>query len=99
MSRVSECRDCDELISFIQGSNGRWIPVEPGTENRHRCKLEQRCESCGETFQGANWMKTCPKCYRSGRTAQNPVQEPPTPARDPERLREADDVDEDIPPF
>lgn len=95
MPRVSECRDCDATITFIE-RNGRWIPVDPGSEKRHRCQLDQVCQACDKTFKGAPWMKTCPDCYRSGRTSR-PPQAPPKPAREPERLREGDDVDDDVP--
>lgn len=89
-----ECRDCDQPIQFIE-KNGRWIPVEPGTERRHRCQLDQECEACRKTFKGAPWMKTCPDCYRSGRTASSASQEPATPPRERERLK--DDQDDDVP--
>jgi hypothetical protein len=99
MGRLTDCKDCDAPITFIEGRNGKWIPVDPGTENRHRCQLDQNCQSCGKPFKGANWMKTCPDCYRTGRTVSDRNQAAPAPARKAEALTEADHVDDDIPPF
>ncbi len=87
-----ECRDCDAPIQFIQGRDGRWIPVDPGTETRHRCQLDQTCEACEKPFKGAPWMKTCPSCYKSGRSSRS-SQEPASPPRERERLKDAPDDD------
>lgn len=89
-----ECRDCDAPIQFIEGRNGKWIPVDPGTETRHRCQLDQTCEACDKSFKGAPWMKTCPDCYKSGRTSRS-SHEPARPPRKKERLE--GDPDDDVP--
>lgn len=87
-----ECRDCGAPIQFIQGRNGRWIPVEPGTEDRHRCQIERTCESCEATFKGAPWMKLCPDCYKTGRSSRSPSDEA-RPPRAKERLKPGDEDD------
>ena len=93
MARAArECRDCDAPIQFIE-RNGRWIPVEPGTERRHRCQLDQVC-LCGAKFKGAPWMKDCPKCYKGGGSSGS-SQAAASPPRERERLK--DDQDDDIP--
>ncbi len=93
------CKDCGEPIGFIQGENGRWIPVDPGTEKRHVCQLSQTCESCEKTFQGAPWMKVCQDCYRSGgRAPERPGAAPRSP-RTPEPLDGGPLDDDDAPPF
>ena len=89
-----DCRDCGAPIQFIEGKNGRWIPVTPGTETRHRCELDQTCEACEKTFRGAPWMKTCPDCYRSGRSPRS-SRGPASPPRTKERLE--GDPDDDVP--
>ena len=86
-----DCRDCGAPIQFIE-RNGRWIPVQPGSERRHRCQLDQECEACRKTFKGAPWMKTCPDCYKTGRRSR-PSQEPASPPRERERLKDAPDDD------
>ena len=94
MARAArECRDCDAPIQFIE-RNGRWIPVEPGTETRHRCQLDQECEACRKTFKGAPWMKTCPECYKGRRSART-SQAAASPPRERERLK--DGQDDDVP--
>ena len=91
-----ECRDCGAPIQFIEGRNGKWIPAEPGTEDRHRCQLDQTCEACGKPFKGANWMSVCQSCYKAqGRNDPGPS-ERPSPPRTKEPLK--DDLDDD-PPF
>jgi len=70
MARTN-CRDCGAPIAWDK-RDGRWIPIEPGTQDReggakrHICQLKQTCEDCGAEFQGASWMKICQKCYRAG---------------------------------
>jgi hypothetical protein len=83
------CRDCGARIQFIE-REGRWIPVEPGTEDRHRCEIDVVCQSCGETFRGGSWMKQCPKCYKGGRSAS---QEPASEPRAKEKLEPVSDDD------
>ena len=92
---LRECRDCGAPIQFIEGRNGRWIPVTPGTEDRHRCELDQTCETCQATFKGAPWMKTCPNCYKGGRSSRS-AQEP---ARAPRAKEKLDPGGEDDVPF
>jgi len=87
MGRTAECRDCGELIEFIEGRNGKWIPARPGTEERHRCQLDQTCEGCQKTFKGANWMKVCPDCYRSGGRSSRSSPEPASPPRTREDVK------------
>jgi hypothetical protein len=64
-----ECRDCGAEIEWDK-KDGRWIPCEPGSvaskagAKRHVCALTQTCEDCGSKFEGPNWMKVCPECYR-----------------------------------
>jgi len=89
------CRDCQAPIEFIQGRNDRWIPVEPGTENRHRCKLERTCENCESKFEGAPWMKLCPDCYKGGRSSRSSS----GGARPPRTKEELDPGGEDGVPF
>lgn len=92
------CRDCGEEIEFFQAGD-RWIPVIPGTEDRHRCKLDVRCESCQKIFQGAPWMRVCSECYRSG---GNSPERPPDPASKPRKREPLQDdmrFDDDLPPF
>jgi hypothetical protein len=96
MSR-SNCKDCQAPIEW-QEENGRWTPLDPRTQQRHRCQIDQTCETCEKTFKGANWMTTCPSCYRSGRSAQNRDQAEPEPAHEPEALRPGG-YDDDVPPF
>lgn len=93
------CRDCGAEIAFIEGRNGRWIPVTPGTEDRHRCELDQVCESCEATFKGANWMKVCPECYRSGGKPPKAPPAAPSPSRTKEPLQDDMSFDDDAPPF
>ena len=64
---VTACKDCHAPIDFIQLDSGRWRPVRPGTREFHRCKLEQTCADCGDKFEGAPWMKTCPTCFKNNR--------------------------------
>ncbi len=79
-----ECRDCGEEIEW-SNDTGRWLPMDPATRERHRCQIDQRCESCSDIFQGAPWMKQCPKCYKAGRAIGHNT--PAEPARSP-RTRE-----------
>ncbi len=95
MSR-SNCRDCQAPIEW-QEKNGRWIPLDPITLQRHRCEVD-RTRHCGKTFKGAPWMESCPKCYRSRPKAQNRDQPAPEPAHEPEALRPGG-YDDDVPPF
>ena len=55
------CKDCHKPIKWTS-RNGRWIPLEPRTDDRHRCQIDRTCEGpgCGKGFQGAPWMKLCP---------------------------------------
>jgi hypothetical protein len=89
-----ECRDCDAPIEFIERQGRGWIPVEPGTERRHRCQLDQTCENCQKPFKGAPWMKTCPDCYRGGANPRS-SQTAASPPRERERLKP--DRDDDVP--
>ena len=94
------CKDCGKPIGFIQDDQtGRWIPVDPGTEERHRCDLPQVCGTCSKEFRGAPWMDKCPDCFRSGRSSPNRPQEPARSPRTPEPLRGGPVDDDDAPPF
>lgn len=100
MSRGGKaCRDCGAEITFIEGRNGRWIPVTPGTEDRHRCELDQVCDACHETFKGAPWMDLCPGCYKNG---GKPPESTPAATSAPgtrETLQDDPRDDNDAPPF
>ncbi len=63
MASESNCKECGAPIKW-QNREGRWIPLEPRTDRRHLCQLDQKCESCGGTFKGANWMSVCQPCYK-----------------------------------
>lgn len=88
------CRDCGEPIEFRKNSNDRWFPADPATGKSHRCMLDQRCESCGKKFRGADWMKVCGDCYRAGQEGE----ESPKPAGAREPLNSGG-FDDDVPPF
>ena len=94
------CKDCDEPIGFVKDpQNGRWIPVNPGTEERHRCDLPQTCGTCSKEFRGAPWMDKCPSCFRSGARGGGSPPAAPSPSRPSEPLQ-GDLVDDpDAPPF
>lgn len=93
------CKDCGEPIGFIKNDQDRWIPVDPGSERRHVCKLSQTCESCEKTFQGAPWMKVCQECYRSGGNTPERPGAAPSASRPPEPLQGDLVDDDDAPPF
>lgn len=94
------CKDCDAPIGFIQDDqNGRWIPVDPETEVRHRCDLPQTCGTCSKEFRGAPWMDKCPECFRSGRSSPDRPPAAPRPSRPPEPLQGDLVDDDDAPPF
>ncbi len=89
-----ECRDCGEAIEWKE-AGGRWIPIDPTTQERHRCQIDQRCESCSDVFPGAPWMKQCPKFYKAGRPiGHNTDAEPARSSRSREVLTE-DPSDDD----
>lgn len=64
---TTNCKDCAAPIGFIKGENGRWRPVEAGTETFHRCRLVQICEGCQSHFDGSPWMKLCKACFSNNR--------------------------------
>jgi hypothetical protein len=51
MARTN-CRECGAPIAWDK-RDGRWIPIEPGTQDRegggkrHVCQKDQTCEDCG----------------------------------------------------
>ena len=61
---TTNCKDCAAPIGFVRGNNGRWRPVNAGTQTFHRCKLPQICDNCLEHFEGAPWMNLCPTCFK-----------------------------------
>lgn len=92
---MADCRHCGKPIKFVN-IEGRWKPTDPNTGDPHRCELPQKCEQCGETFQGSPWMKECPQCYRGGLRKDRVFrgrQGDGEPAREPERLKEGGDDD------
>ncbi len=93
---TAECKDCHKPIKWTS-RNGRWIPLEPRSDERHRCQIERTCEGpgCGKAFKGAPWMDLCPECYRNQGGGRKRVQEPARPSQPKERLEE--DFDDDIP--
>ncbi len=93
----SSCKDCQAPIKWRQ-DGGRWIPLDPATEERHRCQIERTCEGpgCGKAFKGAPWMKLCPECYRNQGGGRERPQEPARSSRPKEPLQE---VGDDEPPF
>lgn len=99
---ASSCKDCGAPLDWEQ-AGGRWIPNDPTTGQRHRCEIDVRCESCQEIFQGAPWMKQCPKCYRAGGNtggrASNSPPAAPSPSRPKEPLQDDMRFDDDKPPF
>ncbi len=99
MASESTCKECGAPIKW-QERNGRWIPLEPRTDRRHTCQLDQKCESCGAAFKGANWMAVCPACYKrdsGGAGNRQPAQT--TARREPERLKPGPRGQEDDVPF
>lgn len=98
MTKQNLCRHCDEAISFIK-KDGRWIPVVPGTEKRHVCQLDQICEDCQTEFQGAPWMKRCPKCFSDSRPGRRGFARsaPQAPAKREELPPVEDDFFDDVP--
>lgn len=93
------CKDCGEPIGFIKNENDRWIPVDPGTEKRHVCQLDQTCLGCQKTFKGAPWMDKCPECFRSGRNSPERPPAAPSASRPSEPLQGGLLDDDDAPPF
>ena len=88
-----DCRHCGAPIQFIEGPNGGWIPVTPGTEERHQCpKVTIYCEKCQKPFKGASWMKQCPDCYKGGRSSRSSSGDA-SPPRERERLKPGQDDD------
>ena len=89
------CRDCAAPIKW-QSRNGRWVPLDPYTGDRHRCSIEKTCEGpgCGKTFKGAPWMKHCPECYKIHGSGRSRPQEPASKPRKREPLKPggSDDV-------
>ena len=73
---VTSCKDLHAPIDFIQLDSGRWRPVRPGTREFHRCTLEQTCDDCGDKFEGAPWMKTCPSCFKNNRPGREGFRKP-----------------------
>lgn len=91
------CKDCGQSIKWVN-TNGRWIPMTPGGDERHRCQLDLTCEApgCGKAFKGAPWMKVCPACYkRDSGKADNSSPDETSAARRRESLRE--DIGDDDP--
>lgn len=97
MSRTNACRDCGESIQF-EKQHGKWVPLDPATHQRHRCKLNQHCGTCGGTFQGSPWMKKCPQCFQDSRNTTEKFNRTRTGiegaveyGRDREKLNEGND--------
>jgi hypothetical protein len=87
------CKHCGARIQFIE-REGRWIPVDPGTEDRHTCPtVTKYCETCEKPFEGASWMKQCRRCHHLGAGARNKPQDDARPARTREPLKEVPDDD------
>ncbi len=93
-----QCRDCGAPLEWGK-QDGRWIPCEPGTVvegkgKRHICALTQTCEDCGSEFDGPNWMKVCPECYRTaGKGNGGGAQAAPKRPKEPLKPGGADDGD------
>jgi uncharacterized Zn finger protein (UPF0148 family) len=99
MASESNCKDCGSPIKW-QNRDGRWIPLDPRSDRRHTCQLDQKCESCGAPFKGANWMKVCPACYKRDSTGgRNGPPAETRPAREPERLAPGPRDQKDDVPF
>lgn len=105
---MATCKSCGNGIEWVN-NGGKWQPLEPGTGERHRCKIQRRCASCGEPFMGANYMKLCMPCYRNAQAApheaprRGPAHPPrhtrrKAPAKPREPLqRDLDEFNDDIP--
>ncbi len=72
MGNVTDCKHCKEPISF-QKTDGRWIPVDPQTNQRHQCKVDVECQECHVTFRGSPWMKLCSICWDDEHLDKNRV--------------------------
>lgn len=90
------CKHCGDPIVWGRQGDGKWFPVEPGTDSRHRCQLPQTCNQCGRDFKGGPWMKKCPECF-TNKPASGANSEKPADARAPEPLRESNDDEPDYP--
>lgn len=77
----AKCKDCGASISWIKRGE-KWVPLDPGSEKRHVCDLDQYCEVCEKIFKGSNYMKVCPECYRN-RPKPDPAPRREPPAREP----------------
>lgn len=97
MARTRECRDCDQPIEFMKTPSGKWMPVNLGTTERHRCQLDQTCTSCQKSFKGAPWMTLCPDCYRAGGTPSRRAQGGDSRPRTREDLKPGAYDDDDQP--
>ena len=97
---MAQCRNCSAEIKF-EKIGGKWVPMDPGTLERHRCQLDQNCQDCGKTFQGAPWMTQCRDCWDQANLDKNRVnrgrEKAPAPAQDVEPLNE--DWDDSQAPF
>lgn len=89
------CKDCHKPIKWTS-RDGRWIPEDPRTGDRHRCKIDRTCEGhgCGKVFQGAPWMKLCPACYKTQGGGRKGGQEPARSSR-PKEVLEGGPLDDD----
>lgn len=97
---MAECKHCNAPIKFINIS-GKWVPTEPETGARHKCKIERVCERCGDDFQGSPWMTLCRDCWDTENMDKNRVNRgrsrAPQKPQEPETLRE--DLDDVETPF
>lgn len=73
---TKSCNYCQASIDFAQTAQGRWRPVDAGTQNWHRCKLEQKCGVCGGVFEGAPWMDKCPQCFKDSKPSRRGFKPP-----------------------
>ena len=90
MGNVTKCKDCGEPISF-QKTDGRWMPVDPQTNQRHQCETDIECQECHVTFRGSSWMKLCSICWDDENLDKNRVHRGrggrPQSPRKPERVK------------
>lgn len=99
MTKSPTCKHCEAPISF-EKRDGRWVPLDPGTNRRHVCKLDLICDECGAEFQGAPWMKLCRDCFNinhPNRRGFKPPAQHDQPKREPEPLRYDDDDQPEFP--